>query len=228
MDVITESDFESVNWGDAITSAIPEGRTREDMIESHDWVEGEYLRPKFDSVAAFKLHRSTLDSGQDDDHGNVIDWHRWSALFRDVTGVDGGPCAILHADPQGFVSAEWYEDPAEAEKAWAELEEEWDAYETSWEHEGSILSGTTRERDRIPAFFAALLRVDGHRAATLARKYGYNPELSDSWMDSTGPDAREEFLNDLDTALNNAAPETHYFGTAEGNDSDFGFWRIDD
>lgn len=114
MDIVTEADFESANWGDS--------------------VDGNYLRPKFDSVAALKLHQFTLDSGQDEEHGNAVDWHRWSALFRNVTDSDSPrkseqPAAMLHTDSQGFVSAEWYADGNAAEEVWASLEKEWAEYE---------------------------------------------------------------------------------------------------
>lgn len=134
LETVTEADFELANWGDAVTSKVPEGKTREDMIADHSWVEREYLRPKFDSVAAFKLHRFTLDSGESESHGNAIDWHRWSALFRNVTDSDSPrlaeqPAAMLHADPQGFVSAEWYGDGNGAEEVWSSLVKEWDDFE---------------------------------------------------------------------------------------------------
>ena len=124
MDVITEADFESVEWGDSL--------------------EGEYLRPKFDSVAAFKLWRYTMDSGQDEDHGNAVDWHRWSALFRNVTDSDSPnkseqPAAMVHTDSQGFVSAEWYGDGNAAEEVWTSLVKEWD------EHEGADDEGDDPE-----------------------------------------------------------------------------------
>jgi hypothetical protein len=137
MDRVTEEDFGDVEWTDVVTGKIPEGKTRAD-IDAADLVERETLKPKFDSVAAFKLWRFSLDSGQDEDHGNAVDWHRWSALFRDVTGegtepVKGQPAAILHTNAQGFVSAEWYADGDKAEKVWADLEKEWDAYDRQCE-----------------------------------------------------------------------------------------------
>lgn len=110
LDVLTEADFEAAEWDDSLD-------------ESH-------LRPKFASVAAYKLYRWTLDSNQSEDHGNAVDWYRWSAIFRNVTDSDSPhlseqPAAILHTDPQGFVSAEWYGDGNAAEEVWAALEKEW-------------------------------------------------------------------------------------------------------
>ena len=116
MNVITEADFESAEWGDYVDDSG-------------------YLKPKFDSVAAYKLHQLTLDSTQDEDHGNATEWHRWSALFRNVTESDSShkseqPAAILHTDSQGFVSAEWYGDGNGAEEVWASLVKEWEEYES--------------------------------------------------------------------------------------------------
>lgn len=129
--VITEEDFRSADWEDTITWA---GDGTEDPVI------GERLQPKFDSVAAFKLHRLTLDSMQDEDHGSAIDWNRWSALFRNVTDSDSPlrseqPAAMLHTDSQGFVSAEWYGDGNAAEEVWSSLEKEWEDFEE--ESEGS-------------------------------------------------------------------------------------------
>jgi hypothetical protein len=120
LDVITEADFESADWGDSL--------------------DGSYLRPKFESVAAYKLYRSTLDSGQDESHGNAVDWHRWSALFRNVTESDSPhkseqPAAILSADSQGHITAEWYGDGNAAEEVWAALEKEWEEFDSQDDEE---------------------------------------------------------------------------------------------
>lgn len=114
MDTLAEADFEAAEWGDSL--------------------DGSYLRPKFESVAAYKLYQWTLDGSQSEDHGNAVDWHRWSAIFRNVTDSDSPnrseqPAAILHADSQGFISAEWYGDGNAAEEIWAALEKEWLEYE---------------------------------------------------------------------------------------------------
>jgi|SRR5690606_23027289 len=122
MNVITEADFESANWGDYVDDSG-------------------YLKPKFDSVAAFKLHQWSLGSSQSEDHGDAVDWHRWSAIFRNVTDSDSPrkseqPAAMLHTDSQGFVSAEWYGDGNAAEEVWASLVKEWEEFEDANELEG--------------------------------------------------------------------------------------------
>lgn len=125
MNTLTEDDFGPIEWEDTVTAA--------EQDETAPIV-GESLRPKFDSVAAFKLHQWSLDSGQSEDHGNAIDWHRWSAIFRNVTDSNSPnkseqPAAILHTDPQGFVSAEWYGDGNAAEEVWNSLTKEWEEFE---------------------------------------------------------------------------------------------------
>lgn len=131
MDTVTEADFESAEWGDTITTQLSSDKLKEDHIAAGTWVDREYLRPKFSSVAAFKLHMYTLDGGQDEEHGDAVDWVRWSALFRNVAGT--GTAAILHTGSQGDVSAEWYADGAEAEKVWATLEKEWNKFDNQCE-----------------------------------------------------------------------------------------------
>lgn len=125
MDTLTEGDFDSVDWEDTVTAAV-----RDETAP----IVGESLRPKFDSVGAFKLHQWSLDGGQSEEHGNAIDWHRWSAIFRNVTDSDSPnkseqPAAMLHTNSQGFVSAEWYGDGNEAEEVWASLVKEWEEFE---------------------------------------------------------------------------------------------------
>lgn len=124
MDRLTEGDFTSVEWEDTVTAAV---------YDETAPIVGASLLPKFDSVAAFKLHQWSLDSGQDEECGNAVDWHRWSAIFRNVT--DSGspqrskqPAAILCVDSQGFVTAEWYGDGNAAEEVWDALVREWDEY----------------------------------------------------------------------------------------------------
>ncbi|MCP9209559.1 hypothetical protein [Streptomyces cucumeris] len=132
MNKVTKEDFGSVEWADVVTGKIPEGKALAEL-DSMDRVERESLKPKYDSVAAFKLHRFSTDFGSDEDHGDAVDWHRWSALFRNVTGSGSKhkseqPAAMLHVDSQGFVTAEWYGDGNAAEEVWASLVKEWDEY----------------------------------------------------------------------------------------------------
>lgn len=68
---------------------------------------------------------------------------------------------------------------------------------------GSISSGTFRDADLIPAFTNTLLSLS---------------ELNDGDIDLS------LVLDALENALNDLSPPFCYFGTAEGDGADFGFW----
>jgi len=78
---------------------------------------------------------------------------------------------------------------------------------------GSISSGTQRVEDLIPAFAAAL--GPNSELATWAKEY---------YPGITGTRETERLLEDLKIALCDMAPDYCYFGTAEGDDTNFGFW----
>lgn len=125
MNALTEADFGYFEWGDTVTAV---------KVDPDLPVIKESLRPKFDSIAAFKLYLWSLDGGQDEETGNAVDWDYWAAIFRDVTqsgssGKSMPPVAILVTDSQGSVSANWYGDGDAAELAWTELEKAYAEFE---------------------------------------------------------------------------------------------------
>jgi hypothetical protein len=77
---------------------------------------------------------------------------------------------------------------------------------------GSVSSGTLRPQDLIPEFAAALAAVltDNENDADIELS---NP--ANRWLESL-----EALTNDL----NQFAPPFTYFGSAEGDGADFGFW----
>lgn len=90
---------------------------------------------------------------------------------------------------------------------------------------GSISHGTLLPEDLIPAFAMELRALcTEHRehirlvdeANHLAQRNGFDNEHVD------------ELIIELIDALNEHAPEGHYFGAHEGDGSDFGFWPIED
>ena len=105
---------------------------------------------------------------------------------------------------------------------------------------GTVSHGTTRIADLIPAFAAALERLqnancytrDGderelvklHERCTnlLARieQHQNEPEYFDS-------ETADDDLHDLFDLLGEFAPPGHYFGSHEGDGSDYGFWSYD-
>lgn len=92
----------------------------------------------------------------------------------------------------------------------------------------SVISGTHRAQDLIPAFLDAIRNTDECAAMTVA-PFGPTPsyvmdEGDDSeWWDS---DDAQWLLDELVDILNDYAPEGYYFGAHDG--SDFGFWTIEE
>lgn len=107
--------------------------------------------------------------------------------------------------------------------------------------EGTLIHGTMRNADLIPTFLKALSDTDDY--IDLLEEVP-----ADAWeKDENGevvkvngerkPDESNEFwdsgdaievANDLIDALCDNAPDGMYFGTTEGDGSDYGFWKIDD
>lgn len=110
------------------------------------------------------------------------------------------------------------------------------AYRIYEEREGSVMQtgtlihGTLRAEDLIPAFWAEIRRIGGRESLEdIYAEYGdllveavCTPEQIDVW------DEHMELLEVLQDRLNDLAPEGMYFGAHIGDGSDFGFWPIDD
>jgi hypothetical protein len=97
---------------------------------------------------------------------------------------------------------------------------------------GTVSHGTMRPQDLIPAFLDALADVDpAAYEQYMLMPFGPIPahvqdegDTSDWWQSD---DARY-LLEELFDALNDAAPEDHYFGAHPGDGSDYGFWQCDE
>jgi hypothetical protein len=92
---------------------------------------------------------------------------------------------------------------------------------------GTVICGTLRPQDLIPAFLDALRVVapDAY-AQVVCAPFGVVPaDVNDgdssAWWD--GEDAAA-LLESLFDALNENAPDGYYFGALDGDGSDFGFW----
>lgn len=94
---------------------------------------------------------------------------------------------------------------------------------------GTIIHGTLKAEDLIPAFWAEIRRIGGRESLKgIYREYGdllveavCNPrqmEVSAEHM---------ELLATLEDELDKLAPEGTYFGAHPGDGSDFGFWPIE-
>jgi hypothetical protein len=90
--------------------------------------------------------------------------------------------------------------------------------------EGTIISGTLRPQDTLPAFFGAL--SDGMKEQF--RKGTFAEEIAEMEKGILDYDSAIvwDLIEAITDALNEEADEGFYFGTIEGDGSDFGFWRI--
>jgi hypothetical protein len=88
---------------------------------------------------------------------------------------------------------------------------------------GTVSSGTMREQDLIPRFLEVL---DEHAPAKAKELLDLYPNTLENLDDEDDSDefARGMLLSDLFEALNEIAPEGHYFGAHEGDGADYGFW----
>ena len=97
---------------------------------------------------------------------------------------------------------------------------------------GTIIHGTLREQDLIPAFMDVLWVNDPEAAERIVDEYGHNfIDRCTKGLDYSliGEMERQSYLlDDLFEALEAIAPEGCYFGAIEGDGSDFGFWATDD
>lgn len=99
---------------------------------------------------------------------------------------------------------------------------------------GTIIHGTLRECDLIPAFMDTLRDFAPAHAARITDEYGaafIERCSTDGEMDYTliGEMERQAYLlDDLFEALDSIAPDGHYFGAHEGDGADYGFWSIED
>jgi hypothetical protein len=104
--------------------------------------------------------------------------------------------------------------------------------------EGTIIQGTLRPEDLIPAFYNALVELAPERAEEL--KTGeYDEEIEDALAGRIetyeayyGSAVAGQYLYEavelLGEALDDYAPEGFYFGVLDGDGTDFGFWKVED
>lgn len=87
---------------------------------------------------------------------------------------------------------------------------------------GTLIEGTLRGEDLLPAFADELKRLDPHHSLV---KEAY--EIMATW--GTGDESEEneqisETVNAIQDALQEYCPPFVYFGTLEGDGACFGFW----
>ena len=101
---------------------------------------------------------------------------------------------------------------------------------------GTVCSGTLRSEDLIDAFSDELERiceggsdrgVDNLQARCV--KLYYKILDKPNWQDKPKLVQKVQFaIEDLITELNHFAPDGMYFGTHEGDGSDYGWWHTGD
>jgi hypothetical protein len=91
--------------------------------------------------------------------------------------------------------------------------------QTTKVHIGTLIHGTLRNEDLLDAFGSELTRIaPDHEYAGEAANLLEHPAIDFE------TEAGSELVNLLIDALNEYAPPHTYFGTLEGDGSDFGFW----
>ena len=95
---------------------------------------------------------------------------------------------------------------------------------------GTVIHGTLRNEDLLQAFSDELARIDETRFQEVikheAHLFAESANLTtDEIVEELGESA-DDLVNDLMDALNEYAPPHTYFGTIEGDGSDFGFWPM--
>lgn len=96
---------------------------------------------------------------------------------------------------------------------------------------GTVIHGTHRPEDLIPAFYtlAARLVGEGYRKGLVlerARRW-ISADVEERPSLETNESA-EELIYALMDLLDACAPEGYYFGSHPGNGSDFGFWKLEE
>lgn len=94
---------------------------------------------------------------------------------------------------------------------------------------GSVISGTHRPEDLIPAFLFQLFMRDPGSLKGFHERYW---ELVQHMDEEGNIDGHENdanyFLEELFDRLDGVAPEGYYFGAHMGDGSDFGFWSCEE
>jgi hypothetical protein len=95
---------------------------------------------------------------------------------------------------------------------------------------GTVVQATLRSEDLIPAFFAELLALNPDRAEEVLHREANFPVglyiIAEREIPEELRDQASEMVYELQDALDDEAPEGMYFGTLEGDASDFGFWPV--
>lgn len=96
---------------------------------------------------------------------------------------------------------------------------------------GTIIHGTLRDADVIPALLRALDACDRERADAIREVHVFAVRAVEQdardWMQAR-PDDVVSLSDALYDALQDHAPEGHYVGMHPGDGSDLGVWPVED
>lgn len=90
---------------------------------------------------------------------------------------------------------------------------------------GSVSHGTLLTIDLLEAFADELNRIETERD-DVQEAYAVITLHNAGWLNIADSEEAQELVNDLQDALNEFAPAYCYFGTNEGDGSDFGYWPL--
>jgi hypothetical protein len=103
---------------------------------------------------------------------------------------------------------------------------------------GSIIEGSLRSDHLLSAFLFALEELKHPKSHAINQElisYGFGYSQCgvcglnrDQWPEGFGDDEAEDIIADLMEALDECSPENHYFGSHQGDGSDFGFWELEE
>jgi hypothetical protein len=89
---------------------------------------------------------------------------------------------------------------------------------------GSVSHGTLRNQDLIESFSSKLEWLEGPDDDLVLEAKAVDTLFSFGWTEIYGTEEASCLMEALMEALNEHAPAYCYFGTHEGDGSDFGFW----
>jgi hypothetical protein len=102
-------------------------------------------------------------------------------------------------------------------------------------HWGTVSHGTLRSQDLLQSFSSVLAEHEPDsplikEAETLAEKLNsYQSNMVDWQANAEAEEYASELVNTLQDKLNEIASRFGgYFGTTEGDGSDFGFWQLEE
>lgn len=93
---------------------------------------------------------------------------------------------------------------------------------------GTVISGTMRDEDVIPALLAVLDTHAPERAIEIRGIYPNTIRELTAGNKAPGVTAVEMLRTDVWEAMEGIAPDGCYFGAHPGDGADFGFWESDD